>query len=104
MNGGSQRIRAGMVPCRSIGFLVRMSLAGDRAGPERVAQVFGMITFLFGIGQISGPALAGYMADRTGTFTTSFTLAAGMTLAAIVLTLMLKYTSPAGQPEKAGGP
>lgn len=83
---------------------IMAALAGDRAGPERVAQVFGMITFIFGIGQISGPALAGYLADRTGTFTTSFTLAAGMTLAAIVLTALLKYTSPAGQPGESEGP
>jgi MFS family permease len=83
---------------------IMAALAGDRAGPERVAQLFGVITFIFGIGQISGPALAGFLADRTGTFTTSFTLAAGMTLGAIVLTSLLKYTSPAGLPEEAQGP
>ena len=66
------------------------ALVGDFVGPARVAQVFGMITFIFGIGQISGPALAGFLADRTGSFTSSFTLAALLAFAAIVLTAFLK--------------
>jgi MFS family permease len=69
---------------------IMAALAGDHAGPEKVAQVFGMITFIFGIGQIAGPALAGYMADQTGSFTSSFTLAAAMTMLAIVLAALLK--------------
>jgi len=70
---------------------IMAALAGDHAGPERVAEVFGIITFIFGIGQISGPALAGYIADRTGSFTSSFALAASMTTLAIVLTVLLRY-------------
>ena len=38
---------------------IMAALAGDRAGPEKVAQLFGVITFIFGLGQIAGPALAG---------------------------------------------
>jgi MFS family permease len=66
------------------------ALVGDYVGRTRVAEVFGIITFIFGIGQISGPALAGFLADRTGSFSSSFALAALMALAAVILTASLK--------------
>jgi MFS family permease len=66
------------------------ALVGDYVGRARVAEVFGIITFIFGIGQISGPALAGFLADRTGSFSSSFTLAGLLALAAVVLTASLK--------------
>lgn len=73
---------------------IMAALAGDYAGPRRVAEVFGVITFIFGIGQTAGPALAGLLADVTGSFRFSFALAAGLVLAGVLLTGMLG--SPAG--------
>ena len=65
---------------------IMAALTGDHVGPARAAQVFGVITFIFGIGQTAGPALAGRLADITGSFRSSFALAAAMTMAAAVLT------------------
>jgi hypothetical protein len=38
-------------------------------------DALGFITLFFGIGQAVGPALAGRMADATGSFTTAYALA-----------------------------
>ncbi len=71
---------------------IMAALVGDHAGPERTAAVFGFVTFLFGIGQIIGPACAGYLAEGSGTFSQSFLLAA--ILAAIALALSLLLPAP----------
>ncbi len=65
------------------------ALVGDLAGRERVAAVFGFVTFIFGLGQISGPYLAGVLAEKTGSFSNSFLLAAALALLAIVLSYFL---------------
>jgi MFS family permease len=65
------------------------ALIGDYVGPQKAVSVFGFITFWFGIGQISGPYLAGILAETTGSFSSSFFLAALMTSLAIVLSLAL---------------
>ena len=80
---------------------IMAALAGDYAGPRRAAEVFGVITFIFAIGQTAGPALAGLLADVTGSFRLSFTLAAGLALAAVMLTGMLG--SPANLGAEEGG-
>jgi MFS family permease len=66
------------------------ALTGDHVGPVRAAQVFGVITFIFGIGQAAGPALAGHLADLTGSFRSSFGLAAMMAVTAAVLSCLLR--------------
>jgi MFS family permease len=68
---------------------IMSALIGDHAGPERTAAMFGFVTFLFGIGQIIGPACAGFLAERSGTFSSSFLLAAVLAGVAIVLSLLL---------------
>ena len=55
---------------------IMAALVGDHAGPERTAAMFGFVTFLFGIGQIIGPACAGFLAEQSGSFSMSFLLAA----------------------------
>ncbi len=65
------------------------ALVGDHAGPERTAAMFGFVTFLFGIGQIIGPACAGFLAEQSGSFAMSFWFAALLTGAAVVLSLLL---------------
>lgn len=69
---------------------IMAALAGDYGGPLRAAEVFGLITFIFGIGQTAGPALAGVLADATGSFRSSFSLAASLAFAAVILTALLK--------------
>jgi len=63
---------------------------GDYVGARNAAAAFGLITFIFGFGQISGPSVAGILAERTGSFSSSFYMAAGFAGVAILLTSFLK--------------
>ncbi len=74
---------------------IMAALVGDHAGPERTAALFGFVTFLFGIGQIIGPACAGFLAEQSGTFSISFLLAAVLAGIAMVLSLLLPGEEPA---------
>jgi MFS family permease len=63
---------------------------GDYVGPRKSAAAIGFVTFIFGLGQISGPAIAGVLAERTGSFSGSFYMAAAFAGAAIVLSGFLR--------------
>ncbi len=63
---------------------------GDYAGPENAAKALGFITLIFGLGQLAGPAIAGVLAQNTGSFSSSFYMAAAMAALAILLTALLK--------------
>lgn len=68
---------------------IMAAAVGDYAGPMHAAGAFGFITLFFGMGQITGPALAGYFADVTGSFQLSFAACAAGTAIAFFLTLLL---------------
>ncbi len=59
--------------------------ATHHLSPERRRSVAALITAAFGLGQIVGPALAGALADRTGSFLAPTLLAAAGLLAGAVL-------------------
>lgn len=61
---------------------IMAALVGDYAGPQGAAAAFGFVTFVFGIGQIAGPAIAGELAEATTGFSTSFFMAAIFTVLA----------------------
>ena len=63
---------------------------GDYVGPRKSAAAIGFVTFIFGFGQISGPAVAGVLAERTGSFSSSFYMAAAFAGAAIALSGFLR--------------
>ncbi len=63
---------------------------GDYAGPENAAKSLGFVTLIFGLGQITGPAIAGVLAERSGSFSSSFYMTAALAGAAIVLSAALK--------------
>lgn len=73
---------------------IMAAAVADAVGPYRAGQAFGLVTFIFGFGQILGPALAGLLAETTGSFSGSFLLAAGLAALAIVLSVFLKSRSP----------
>jgi MFS family permease len=72
---------------------IMSAAVGDYTGPARAVKAFGFITLFFGAGQIAGPALAGFLADMTGTFSMAFWLCAILTASAVVLTYFLKPPS-----------
>lgn len=71
---------------------IMIALVGDLVGSQNTVRVFGLITFVFGLGQISGPYLAGLMAEKTGNFSTSFLMAACMTILAVFISSRLQMS------------
>jgi len=63
---------------------------GDYAGPKNMTTAFGLVTFIFGLGQIAGPAVAGMLAEMQGGFAQSFIMAAAFAGLAIILSLFLR--------------
>jgi MFS family permease len=69
---------------------IMAAAVGDHVGAGRAPEAFGFITFIFALGQVSGPAAAGVVAELTGSFSGSFFMAAAMAFAAILLTLFMR--------------
>jgi len=62
----------------AFGFAAARTLA-----PAQQSRAFALITAAFGLGQILGPILAGWLLDRTGSFAVpSLIAAAGLVVAA----------------------
>jgi len=72
---------------------IMSAAVGDYTGPVRAVKAFGFITLFFGAGQIAGPAVAGFLAYMTGTFSMAFWLCAFLTTGAIVLSYFLRQPS-----------
>jgi MFS family permease len=73
---------------------IMAALVGDYVGPQKTARVFGFITFIFALGQIAGPAVAGFLAEKFGSFSSSFYMAALFACLAVCLTALLKKPGP----------
>ncbi len=71
---------------------IMAAAVGDYLGKARAAAAFSMITFCFAIGQTLGPALAGMVAETTGTFTGSYLASAGLTSIGAVLSYFLPHS------------
>ncbi len=69
---------------------IMTAAVGDYFGLARAAAGFSIITFFFGAGQTLGPGLAGVVAKHTGTFSSSYLLAAGATGFAVLLASFLR--------------
>ncbi len=69
---------------------IMAAAAGDFVGPRLAPAGLGFITLFFGIGQAIGPALGGYLADISHSFTLPFLVAGGISLVGMVLSLYLK--------------
>ena len=69
---------------------IMSAAVGDYASPAQAVKAFGFITLFFGAGQITGPAVAGFLADATGSFSAAFGLCAALTATAVVLANFLR--------------
>lgn len=69
---------------------IMVAAVSEYVGPERSLAAFGFITFIFGLGQIAGPSLAGILAEQSGSFSSSFGMAAVFAAAAILIAGSLK--------------
>ncbi|MCL5023960.1 MAG: MFS transporter [Nitrospirae bacterium] len=78
---------------------IMAAAVGDYVGAQRAGQAFGFVTFIFGFGQIIGPAVAGVLAEKTGSFSGSFSMAAAFAGAAILLTAFLRKPESAHEGE-----
>ena len=74
---------------------IMAAAAGDFVGPRLAPAGLGFITLFFGIGQALGPAIGGYLADASGSFTLPFLIAGVISLIGMVLSWYLKKP-PAG--------
>lgn len=68
---------------------IMAAAVGDIVGASRAPQAFGLVTFIFSLGQISGPAAAGLIAERTGGFPAAFYMTAALAALAAALTFVL---------------
>lgn len=63
---------------------IMAAAVGDYLGKARAAAAFSIVTFCFAIGQTIGPALAGMVAETTGTFSGSYLASAVLTGLAVI--------------------
>jgi MFS family permease len=63
---------------------------GDFMGPHQAVRTLGILTLFFGVGQAVGPALAGVLADRSGSFASSYLVAAAFAACGGALSLLLR--------------
>jgi MFS family permease len=69
---------------------IMVAAVSDHVGAHNALPAFGFVTFFFGIGQVIGPAVAGVVAERTGSFSSSFLGAAALAALAVALSRGLR--------------
>jgi len=69
---------------------IMYAAVGDYLGPARAVAAIGHITLVCGVGQVLGPALAGVVAEQTGSFYIVFRLCAVLSMTAAVLSFFLR--------------
>ena len=70
--------------------VIMAAASGDFFGPNGAANALATFTLVFSAGQAGGPVLAGFLAERTGDFSTSYAAAGVLALLAIALALVLR--------------
>jgi predicted MFS family arabinose efflux permease len=68
---------------------IMAAAVADYFGMAKAAVSFSIITFFFAAGQTGGPALAGIMAEQSGSFAHSYTLSGILTICGVFITLLL---------------
>jgi len=70
-----------------------LALAGHLA-PKRSARLIGMLTAIFGVGQMIGPVLAGFIVSRAQSFTPALAAASALVLIGGILMALLQPFDP----------
>jgi len=70
--------------------VIIVAIYGDQLSPRLTSAALGINILIFGFGQIAGVTIVGHIADVSGSFVPAFTIAAGVALLGLVLTLFLK--------------
>ena len=76
------------------------SMRADYFGPTNFGTIMGFSSMIVMLGMITGPLLAGFLADQTGAYTTGFTVLA---LAAGLGSIFFYLATPPAPPTAAGG-
>ncbi len=76
----------------------------DTTEPEAVPALGGMMAIGNGIGQLSGPALAGTATDLTGSLAAAYTFAAIVSIVAIAMVAFLPLARPDASPVAPASP
>lgn len=63
---------------------------GDYMSPDQAVRSLGILTVFFGAGQAVGPVVAGVLADRSGTFDSSYLLAAALSAVGAVGSMSMR--------------
>jgi len=69
---------------------IMAAAAGDFVGPRLAPAGLGFITLFFGVGQAVGPALGGFLADMSHSFSLPFLTAGGISLIGMIFSFFLK--------------
>ncbi|UCV28884.1 YbfB/YjiJ family MFS transporter [Ferribacterium limneticum] len=75
-------------------FIGMVSLVLTMAGryyPTRPAKMMGKMTLSYGVAQIIGPAIVGWLATRLGNYSIGLNIAAGVMVVGVVLLVILKF-------------
>jgi nitrate/nitrite transporter NarK len=80
------------------------ALATDYVGARLVHPVMGLVNVVGAIGQISGPIVAGYAIDRSGSFAAAPFIAAGGALLGVIGALTLSETARSSPPPSDQSP
>lgn len=72
---------------------IMSAACGDMLNPRMAPAAYGFITVFMGAGQALGPTVAGKMADFSGSFSSSFLLAAAVALIGAFGSLLIKASS-----------
>lgn len=72
---------------------IMSATCGDLFGSGLAPATLGFITLFFGIGQVLGPATAGFLADKTGSFSSAFLISAAISFLGAVSSMLLIKTA-----------
>ena len=70
-------------------FTVILAATSERVKPALVPVAVSIVTVVFAIGQLIGPALAGWMIERTGRFDSAFISSASLMGVGVLLSFLL---------------